>query len=102
MRWLGLLPSLLIVLAVVLSSFRIVRFGHRMVLFRWGRLVGIRRPGIRWVIPLIDRHVDIDLDREIPRWGRLSEKQLAEKIMETVEQKKRKIFRRRGGEEKGR
>jgi regulator of protease activity HflC (stomatin/prohibitin superfamily) len=85
MRWIGLLPSLLVVLIAILSSFRIVRFGHRIVVFRFGRRVDIRRPGIRWVIPLVDRQVDIDLDKEIPGWGTLAEKRLEARIIEVVE-----------------
>jgi regulator of protease activity HflC (stomatin/prohibitin superfamily) len=87
-RWVGLLPWFLILLAILLSSFRIVRAGHRMVLFRLGRVVDIRKPGLRWIYPFIDRQLDIDLGSDIPGWRRLSEKRLVECIIEIAERRR--------------
>lgn len=56
-------PVALIVLAVILvlliilatASIRIVRQYEQGVLFRLGRVVGIRLPGLRLIIPVVDR-----------------------------------------------
>ena len=90
MRWIGLLPWTFLLLAYALSAFRIVRTGHRMVLFRLGRLVDIRKPGLRWINPILDRQVDINLDVEIPGWRRLPEKRIVESIIEVVERRRGK------------
>lgn len=64
-----------------------------MVLFRFGRRADIRKPGIRWVIPVVDRQVDIDLDKEIPGWGKLAENRLEERIIEVLEKRSGKGVR---------
>jgi len=50
-----------IVLLVLLSGLRIVQQYQRGVVFRLGRYVGTRDPGLRWIVPLIDtlRLVDV-------------------------------------------
>jgi regulator of protease activity HflC (stomatin/prohibitin superfamily) len=60
-----MLPALLIVGAFLfvsmLSSLRILREYERAVVFRLGRLVGAKGPGIVLLVPLIDRMVRVDL-----------------------------------------
>jgi regulator of protease activity HflC (stomatin/prohibitin superfamily) len=56
----------LIVLAVLAGvlfalSVRIVREYQRLVVFRLGRVIGLRQPGVRLLIPLVDRPVTVDL-----------------------------------------
>jgi regulator of protease activity HflC (stomatin/prohibitin superfamily) len=51
---------------IFLASFRVVPEHHRLVVFRLGRLIGEKGPGLLCVIPFIDRTVAIDL-REIGR-----------------------------------
>jgi regulator of protease activity HflC (stomatin/prohibitin superfamily) len=48
-EWLAALAALTLALAV-----RIVKQCERGVLFRFGRLVGTRGPGLRLIIPLVD------------------------------------------------
>lgn len=52
-----------LVLAAILlpQAFRILREYQRGVVFRWGRLVGARGPGLVPLIPFVDRLVRIDL-----------------------------------------
>jgi regulator of protease activity HflC (stomatin/prohibitin superfamily) len=53
---------LLIFLAMILASgVRILREYERGVVFRLGRLIALRGPGLRILIPLIDRMVRVDL-----------------------------------------
>jgi regulator of protease activity HflC (stomatin/prohibitin superfamily) len=61
----AVLVAVVIVLAVVLAvagaSVRILREYERAVVFRLGRLIGGKGPGIVLLIPLIDRMVRVDL-----------------------------------------
>jgi regulator of protease activity HflC (stomatin/prohibitin superfamily) len=61
----AVLVALAIVLAVVLAvagaSIRILREYERAVVFRLGRLIGGKGPGVVLLIPLIDRMVRVDL-----------------------------------------
>ena len=50
-----------IILLFLLSGIRIVKEYERGVIFRLGRLVGARGPGIFYVIPIIESMVVVDL-----------------------------------------
>lgn len=51
-----------VIVIVLLSGLRIAREYERGVVFRLGRYLGLRGPGLYWLIPLgIDRSVTIDL-----------------------------------------
>jgi regulator of protease activity HflC (stomatin/prohibitin superfamily) len=59
----------LLVLAILASAIRIIQEYERLVVFRLGRCLGQRGPGIVLLIPIIDRGVKVDLReqvREIP------------------------------------
>src|SRR5512144_1857453 len=65
------LLAILLVLAVffLISAIRIVPEYQRLVVFRLGRCIGARGPGIIFLIPIIDRAVRVDLReqvREVP------------------------------------
>ena len=45
----------------VLAGFRIAQEYERGVIFRLGRHVGLRGPGLYWIIPLVERQVIMDL-----------------------------------------
>jgi regulator of protease activity HflC (stomatin/prohibitin superfamily) len=74
-----LITVVVIVLLVVLLvrySIRIVREYQRIVLFRLGRMVGTRGPGLVILIPVVDRPVLVDLREqylEIPRQTAITE-----------------------------
>jgi len=60
---------IVIVLAFVANAIRIVPEFQRLVVFRLGRCIGARGPGIVFLIPIVDRAVRTDLReqvREIP------------------------------------
>ena len=46
---------------ILLSAIKIVQEYERGVIFRLGRLVGAKGPGLFFIIPLIDRMVKVDL-----------------------------------------
>lgn len=57
-------PYIIVVFAVVLvalTGFRIAQEYERGVVFRLGRHIGLRGPGLYWIIPLVDRQVMMDL-----------------------------------------
>src|SRR5689334_5212331 len=55
-------PIIAIVAAVLLSGIRIAQEYQRGVIFRLGRYVGLKGPGLYWIIPLgIERAVTIDI-----------------------------------------
>ena len=55
----------IVVLAVLASSIRIVPEYMRLVVFRLGRLIGVRGPGLVFLIPVIDQGVPIDLREQV-------------------------------------
>ncbi|HEY7716511.1 MAG TPA: slipin family protein [Candidatus Binatia bacterium] len=59
---LGPIGTVFIIAAILLiSGIKILREYQRAVIFRLGRMVGPRGPGITYVIPLIERMVRLDL-----------------------------------------
>lgn len=54
-----------IILVVVISSIKVIPEYERGVIFRLGRLVGARGPGLFFVIPILERMIRVDL-RVIP------------------------------------
>ena len=68
--YIGLAVVLVLLVLLVRFSIRIVREYQRIVLFRLGRCVGTRGPGLVLIIPIVDRPVLVDLREqylEIPR-----------------------------------
>ena len=57
----GAWAALVIVAAFVLSGLKVLREYERAVVFRLGRLVGARGPGVIYVIPGIEKALRIDL-----------------------------------------
>lgn len=55
------LGGIIVVLFILFSAIRIVKEYERGVIFRLGRLVGAKGPGIFFLIPIIDKMVLIDL-----------------------------------------
>ncbi|MBI3182113.1 MAG: slipin family protein [Myxococcales bacterium] len=65
----GLLIPLAVLVLVVISGLRIVNEYENGVVFRLGRFVGLKRAGLRWIIPFVERMVVIDLRtvaRDVP------------------------------------
>ena len=51
----------IIVVAIVISGVKILKEYERAVVFRLGRMVGARGPGITYIIPGIEKMVKMDL-----------------------------------------
>ena len=56
-----LLPVLIVVILILSQSIKMVNEYERVVIFRLGRLSGVKGPGIFLIIPLVDRAMKIDL-----------------------------------------
>jgi regulator of protease activity HflC (stomatin/prohibitin superfamily) len=66
---LGWLIPLGVLVMIILSGLRIVNEYENGVVFRLGRFVGLKRAGLRWIIPMVERMVIIDLRtvaRDVP------------------------------------
>ena len=71
MLWLPILIIIVIFLLLLLASaIKILPEYQRIVVFRLGRLLGIKGPGLVFIIPIIDQVVKIDLRervRDVPK-----------------------------------
>jgi len=56
--WLGVI---LVVIIILSKAIRIVREYERGVIFRLGRLIGAKGPGLFFLIPIVDKMIKIDL-----------------------------------------
>ena len=75
--------SLILILAVLVGavlSVRVVGEYERLAVQRLGQFIGIRGPGVVWVLPFLDRATRISLDRDIPNWRSLSTEELTREI----------------------
>jgi regulator of protease activity HflC (stomatin/prohibitin superfamily) len=57
----GIIAAAAVVLMLVLSAVRIVKEYERGVIFRLGRVMGAKGPGLFFIIPIIDRMVKVNL-----------------------------------------
>src|SRR3954468_19731676 len=57
----GVGAAILIIVVLLFSGLKIIREYERIVVFRLGRLVGSRGPGIVYVIPGIEKALRIDM-----------------------------------------
>jgi regulator of protease activity HflC (stomatin/prohibitin superfamily) len=56
-----LFPVLIVVLLILSQSIKMVNEYERVVIFRLGRLSGVKGPGIFLIIPIVDKAIKIDL-----------------------------------------
>jgi regulator of protease activity HflC (stomatin/prohibitin superfamily) len=74
--YIGLGVALVLLIIIIPNAIKIVREYQRIVLFRLGRVVGTRGPGLVLIIPLIDRPTLVDLRErylEIPHQTAITE-----------------------------
>lgn len=57
----GIIAAVVVLIFVIPSILRVVQEYDRLVVFRLGRCIGAKGPGIVVVIPLVDRAVKVDL-----------------------------------------
>lgn len=47
-------------LVIIIAGFKVVQQYQKGVVFRFGKIVGIKEPGLNWIIPLIDKVRTVD------------------------------------------
>ena len=57
----GTAIAIIIIVVIIAYSIRVIREYQRAVIFRLGRLLGAKGPGLIFLIPIIDRTVIVDL-----------------------------------------
>ena len=57
----GLFPIVIILVVILATAVRVVQEYERGVIFRLGRTIGAKGPGLFFLIPIIDRMVKVDL-----------------------------------------
>ena len=57
----ALLPIFGILVALVISGFRIAQEYQRSIVFRLGRFKSVKGPGLYWNIPFIERQQKVDI-----------------------------------------
>jgi len=50
-----------IVAFLILPGFRVVKQYEKGVVFRFGKIISVKEPGLNWIIPYIDRMTKVDL-----------------------------------------
>jgi len=65
---------------IIILSLKILGEDERLVIIRLGRFFKITGPGIVVILPLIDRGIRVNLNRDLPGWQGLSKIDLDEKI----------------------
>jgi len=70
----------LVLVIIGVSSIRIIKEHQRAAMFRLGQFVGVRGPGLIWVIPIVDKAEIIDLNKWVPGWQGLATQELDERV----------------------
>jgi len=55
----GLMVAIVIGLLIIVSAIKVVREYDRLVVFRLGRLIGVKGPGVVFIIPIVDNVIRI-------------------------------------------
>ncbi len=79
-----LLAVLVAAVLVLASGLRVVAEDRRVAVFRLGRFLGIRGPGLILTLPFIDRTTVVRLNSDVPGWQGMSPEQLDEAVRRRV------------------
>ncbi len=69
---------------LVLMGLRVVPETQRLAIMRLGNYLGLRGPGIVFVLPFVDRVTRLTLDRDIPGWRGLSEQEFRQAVLQRL------------------
>jgi regulator of protease activity HflC (stomatin/prohibitin superfamily) len=81
---LGVLILLAALALAILPGIRVVPDAQRFVVFRLGRIHSVLEPGIRLILPGLDRTLRVDLNRALPDWQSLPEPELQDQVRQLV------------------
>ena len=78
-------PSIfLVIMILIICGARVLRENERAVIFRLGLPLHIRGPGIIYVIPLIERMIRVNLDKQLPGWRGILKEDLNQRVQKLV------------------
>ena len=77
-------PIFLVLMILIIWGARVLRENERAVIFRLGLPVVTRGPGIIYVIPLMERMIRVNLDKQLPGWRGMLNEDLKQKIQKLV------------------
>lgn len=60
-EYVGVAIGIIVMIIIIASAIRIVREYERAVVFRLGRLIGAKGPGLILLVPIVDKAVKVDL-----------------------------------------
>ncbi|MDQ3976475.1 MAG: slipin family protein [Thermoproteota archaeon] len=60
-EYIGVAVAVIVMVVIIASAIRIVREYERAVVFRLGRLIGAKGPGLILLVPIVDKAVKVDL-----------------------------------------
>jgi regulator of protease activity HflC (stomatin/prohibitin superfamily) len=60
-EYIGIGIALIVIIIIIASAIRVLREYERAVVFRLGRLIGAKGPGLILLVPLVDKAVKVDL-----------------------------------------
>jgi len=52
---------IIIILVIIIQHVKVIPEYKRLVVFRLGKLMGVRGPGLVFLVPIIDRGIEVDL-----------------------------------------
>ncbi len=79
-----LLAVLVAAVLVLASGLRVVAEDRRVAVFRLGRFLGIRGPGLILTVPFIDRTTVVRLNADVPGGQGMSPEQLDEAVRRRI------------------
>jgi regulator of protease activity HflC (stomatin/prohibitin superfamily) len=60
-EYIGIVIGIIVMIIIIASAIRVVREYERAVVFRLGRLIGAKGPGLILLVPIVDKAVKVDL-----------------------------------------
>lgn len=60
-EYIGIAVGVIVMIVIIASAIRVVREYERAVVFRLGRLIGAKGPGLILLVPIVDKAVKVDL-----------------------------------------
>jgi regulator of protease activity HflC (stomatin/prohibitin superfamily) len=77
---------MIVLLGIAAKCLAVAKEDERLVILRFGKLLGVYGPGLSLVVPFLDRVVRIKVET-IPGWRDLGESELREKAAEIALQR---------------
>lgn len=76
----SMLVFVIILFIVAANSIRVIKEYQRAAIFRLGHFMGVRGPGLIWIVPMVDKAQVIDLNQWVPDWQGLSKGELDDRV----------------------